>query len=796
MVEMPYNPIMKRQVNSGRIPLWRVLLSVLIPVGLMLFQAAFWDLFKPYAWFLAYPAIMIAPLIGGMAGGISASVITACMVYYFFLPPVFSFKLDLPYTFYVPLVLFVCASIGVNLITRRMRMLEMKAALRESETRFETLFEHAPIALCHADEHGKFLKINRYMESVSGYRFEEIPDSLTWFSKVYPDPEYRNHVTETWNTARDAAMKAGTRVEPQEYDIVTKSGEVKTMLFSATPLGRELLSFMVDITPIRKARESLAQYNLQLQKEVEMRTRDLEISRQELARRKTAYRILAENASDVVCRYTPEGYLDWASPSLAALLGWTPEELKGKYFLELVHPDDQESATAHYPEALSGNPVSFEVRLRAKSGEYRHVSAMVKLAGDGLNDMSLVTGLRDIHAEVLARNALKEKSTILDLAVQAADVGIWNWNFSDNSLTWDQKMIAWYDVPSEKAEYGLYYQTWYERLHPDDRERCVRSFGEAREMLKPYEDEFRLLLPDGSVQYMESKGVFLFNERNVPVGMVGINRDITPQKTSEHRLEELVHVRTLALAKSRDEAESANRAKSAFLATMSHEMRTPLNHIMGMTWLLKKEAAEEKARSRLEMVESASKQLLEMISDALEYSRLEAESIALKPVQFELESMCDLVLERNEPRAKAKGLTLTHGKDQAVPSRLSGDPDHIAKVLDILVGNAIKFSEHETVNIHATLAESNHSTATLRFEVKDEGIGISAERQTTLFTAYSQADSSTTRKFGGTGLGLALARRIVALMCGEIGVTSEEGKGSTFWFTVKLGVGGTDAHPD
>jgi signal transduction histidine kinase len=357
-------------------------------------------------------------------------------------------------------------------------------------------------------------------------------------------------------------------------------------------------------------------------------------------------------------------------------------------------------------------------------------------------------------------------------------------------------MIAWYDVPSEKAAYGLYYQTWYERLHPDDREHCVRCFKEAQEMLKPYEDEFRLLLPDGTIRYMEARGMFLTDAHGSPIGIIGINRDITSQKTIERRLEELVHVRTLALAKSRDEAESAYRAKSAFLATMSHEMRTPLNHIMGMTWLLKKEAAEGKARSRLEMVESASKQVLEMISDALEYSRLEAESIALKPVQFELESMCALVLERNEPRAMAKGLTLTHGKDQAVPSRLTGDPDHVAKVLDILVGNAIKFSEHGTVSINASLAESDHSTATLRFEVMDEGIGISAEKQAELFSAYSQVDSSTTRKFGGTGLGLALAQRIVALMAGEMGVTSEEGKGSTFWFTVKLGVGVTDAPSD
>jgi PAS domain S-box-containing protein len=415
---------METQVNPRRIPLWRVLLSVLLPVGLMLFQAAFWDIFKPYAWFLAYPAIMIAPLIGGTAGGISATIATACMVYYIFLPPSFTFKLDFPYTFYIPLVLFVGTSIGVNLITRRMRMLEMNAALRESETRFETLFEQAPIALCHVDQHGKFLRINNYMESVSGYRLEEIPDSLTWFEKAYPDPEYRNHVITTWKTAQDAAENAGTRVEPQEYDIVTKSGEVKTMLFSATPLGRELLSFMVDITPIRKARESLAQYSQQLEKQVEERIRELELSRQEVSRREHEYRILAENASDVVCRYTAEGYLDWASPSLTTLLGWTPAELHGKYFLELVHPDDRESATAQYPKALSGDTVNFEVRLRAKSGEYRHVSVMAKLAGDGIHDKSIVTGLRDIHAEVVARNTLNEKSKILDLAVQAADVGI------------------------------------------------------------------------------------------------------------------------------------------------------------------------------------------------------------------------------------------------------------------------------------------------------------------------------------------------------------------------------------
>ncbi len=783
----------KREYSTG-IPAWRVLLSVLIPVGLMLLQAVLRDFFKPFAWFLAYPSIMIATLIGGPIGGILSTVLTGGLVYYFFIPPEMSFKINDPISQLVPLLVFLATGISSILISRRLQKLEMAAAVRRSDTLFEELFEQAPIALCHVDEHGKFLKINRRMEVVSGYTFEEIPDSLTWFTKAYPDPAYRKYVMESWKEAQDAAVKAGTRVEPQEYDIVTKNGEVKTMLFSATPLGKELLSFMVDITQIRKARESLAQYSLQLEKEVESRTRELELSRQELARRENAYRILAENASDVVCRYTTEGNLDWVSPSISALLGWTPEELNGKYFLELVHPDEKEYATSLYPQALSGSPIRFEVRLRTKSGEYRHVSVIVKLAGNGESDKVLVIGLRDIHSEVLARNELKEKSIILDLAVQAADVGIWTWKFSDNSLTWDEKMIAWYNVPAEKEVAGLHYQQWYERLHPDDREHCVRCFDEACNMLTPYKDEFRLLKPDGTIRYMEAKGVFLFDGKDAPVGMIGINRDITPQKTSERRLEELVHVRTLALSKSRDEAESANRAKSAFLATMSHEMRTPLNHIMGMTYLLKKEATEGKALSRLETVESASKRLLEMISDALEYSSLEAESIALKPVQFELESMCALVLERNEPRAKAKGLALTHGKEKAVPSKLSGDPDYIAKVLDILVGNAIKFSECGKVSIHASLAGSNHSTVTLRFEVKDEGIGISAETQAELFTAYSQADFSTTRKFGGTGLGLALARRIVALMDGEIGVISGEGKGSTFWFTVILGTGNTDAN--
>jgi PAS domain S-box-containing protein len=278
------------------------------------------------------------------------------------------------------------------------------------------------------------------------------------------------------------------------------------------------------------------------------------------------------------------------------------------------------------------------------------------------------------------------------------------------------------------------------------------------------------------------------------IGYHGITREVTERKNTEaelkrHRehLEELVEQRTAALSIAKEAAETASRAKSTFLANMSHELRTPMNAIMGMSTLALRNATDPKTRDQLGKVIQASHHLLQIINDILDLSKIEAERLSLDEVDFvlakALESLGNLAL----PTATAKGLKLDFNIDAGLARLpLRGDFLRLGQILLNLTSNAIKFTHRGAVTVDVTVADEHAADILLRFAIRDTGIGISAEDQTRLFQAFEQSDNSTTRKYGGTGLGLAISKRLVKLMGGSIGVDSEPGKGSTFWFTTRL----------
>jgi hypothetical protein len=234
-------------------------------------------------------------------------------------------------------------------------------------------------------------------------------------------------------------------------------------------------------------------------------------------------------------------------------------------------------------------------------------------------------------------------------------------------------------------------------------------------------------------------------------------------------------------------AEAANRAKSAFLANMSHELRTPMNAILGMTALALHRATDAKQVDQLNKVTQASQHLLSIINDILDLSKIEAERLTLEQVSFRLGSVLENLSSLSNQKAAEKGLKLVLEIAPALADLpLRGDPLRLGQILLNLLGNAIKFTAQGSVTVRARLTEERAANMLLRFEVEDTGIGISAEDQKRLFTAFEQADGSMTRKYGGTGLGLAISKRLAELMGGSIGVDSQVGSGSTFWFTARL----------
>ncbi|WP_262886051.1 response regulator [Sunxiuqinia indica] len=242
------------------------------------------------------------------------------------------------------------------------------------------------------------------------------------------------------------------------------------------------------------------------------------------------------------------------------------------------------------------------------------------------------------------------------------------------------------------------------------------------------------------------------------------------------------------LKEAKEDAEQAAKEKAMFLANMSHEIRTPLNGIVGMIDILKGTELDEQQKEYVEIVDISSETLLMIINDILDFSKIEAGQITFERITFKLEREINEVKKLLNYKAEQKGLELIVEIDDSVPKMILGDPLRLKQILINLTNNAIKFTEAGFVKIKVKLDRNLGDKNRLRFEVIDSGIGISEENQTKLFKSFSQADTSTTRKFGGTGLGLAISKRLSGLMGGEIGVTSDEGNGSTFWFTAVLDI--------
>ncbi len=477
------------------------------------------------------------------------------------------------------------------------------------------------------------------------------------------------------------------------------------------------------------------------------------------------------------------GELEW-SDEIYELFELEKEQHIPTYegFLNAIHPEDRAKVDEAYQYSVEHHTsYNYVHRLLMVDGRVKYVSEQgeTMYAPDGQPIQSRGT-VHNITEEILLQESLKEKNlqlsqtaNQLQLATQAAGIGIWFYNLATHTFSADLKVLEIFEMSLDLVDVQLAFEEWTSRCHLDDVEKTVELLLTSVKKLQPLEVTYRIVVPSG-IKYIYCAARIKYGKDGSVLGVVGITQDVTANKTLEES-------RIMA----KEAAERANKSKSDFLANMSHEIRTPLNGVIGLTELLLQTQLNPLQREYLEKSDIASKALLSVLNNILDYSKIEAHKLLLEVITFNLDDIMNNLHAMLSYKAERKQLSFETYIDDNVPRMLLGDPLRLQQILSNLAVNALKFTEKGFVRISIT-STPQEDQEKLTFTISDSGIGISDEDQALLFQPFSQVDTSFTRKYGGSGLGLMITKELVDLMGGEITVHSVSGKGSTFTFTIVL----------
>ncbi|HEX2824949.1 MAG TPA: response regulator [Burkholderiales bacterium] len=504
--------------------------------------------------------------------------------------------------------------------------------------------------------------------------------------------------------------------------------------------------------------------------------RILRQSREKLAEREAYFRAIFENSGVGIVNRDKERRIIDVNDAYLDFLGYTRDDIGSLGAYSNSDPAGHEETQRLLAKLTSGEipKYTLERRYTTKDGSERWadvtVSALRDLDGAFKATVTIANDITERkRAEAGLADALARQKAIFDTSpvgicvvearrfATASPAAERLFGYAPGTLTGEYGAVAFAS--------GDAYEEYLAEIEP--------RLAQGETVVS----ERTILCRDGERRHIRASAV-AFDPADPGKGLLVIYEDVT----AEHAVQE-------ALRSARKQAEEAAEAKSMFLANMSHEIRTPMNAIIGMSHLALKTDLDPRQRDYVGKIRQAGEHLLGIINDILDFSKVEAGKLDVERTAFELEKVLQNVANLIADKAQAKGLELLFDVEPAVPHVLVGDPLRIGQVLINYANNAVKFTEHGEIGIVVRCREEAADEVTLYFAVRDTGVGLTSEQRAKLFRSFEQADASTTRRYGGTGLGLAISKRLAELMGGEVGVESEPGKGSTFWFTARLGKG-------